>query len=264
MTKPSITNLDAICEQYEAFRTSLRCGPGSIEEFLGSIEIAQESLPLLVSELAQIDIQLNWMTWDKQLEKRVKERSCQEIETEFLRIPKFSDYASLVGGAFDSQAISDMAKCEMEARNSWGDAIGPQHYAKSGIQLATDHHHHPNSLNYIVDGSIVGQNATKFVLRGKTVIGRQRSTDASDLFCEELADGNRIVIANRLEDIISREQLTIQLLSPKFALVTNPSAANSILVANRGQIEPNGSTMLKFDFTIHLPGRRMRFSKPYV
>jgi hypothetical protein len=84
--------------------------------------------------------------------------------------------------------------------------------------------------------------------------------DTSDSFCEELADGNRIIVANKYDTYVSREQLAVQILNSTHAIVTNLSSGNSILIANVGNVQPNQSVVIKFDFVVRLPNRRLHFS----
>jgi hypothetical protein len=265
MSQFSHPSIDLICERFEEFRSSSVSGPLCIQGFLDECAIDLTSFSGLLPELIQIDIQLGWMRWSKQLADLVTQTNAAEIRNMFQRIPRLHDYAPL----FEKSVLTNpqdwitIARNEMESRNSWGDAIGPIYYReKCSIELSRDSMYHPNLMTCYSDDSSDGRSAPRFELRGKTIIGRQRSTDPQSLFCNEFAEGNRIVIADRQDALVGREQLSVELLSPSFAIVSNLSSKNAVLVDHVGQLGPGNCLVLPFGFTIRLPGKRLRFSKP--
>jgi hypothetical protein len=256
-------DIDLLCEEYEEFRSVGNVGPESIRCFLDRTHPHAAQDTTLLKELTQIDIQLNWMSWDKSLSAISEASSSTRLLELFMQIPRLRDYIQ----AFSSLAengtgcILPLARCELEARSRWGDAIGCAYYLENyGILLEADFPGIPKLVKCMFDGSSIGRSIPCFVLRGRTVLGRQRSRDASDSFCEELIDGNRIVIANKHDTSVSREQLAVQILNSTHAIVTNLSAGNSILIANAGMVQPKQSTVVRFDFVVRLPNRRLHFS----
>ncbi len=261
--KPEV--IEELSERYERFRNASRKGPSSIDDFLVANHVGHAD-PRLISELVQIDIQLNWMSWDKQLANLVGRASPEQIHHSLESIPKLHDYKQLVQGqpgTADFSAFQAAAQCEMEARNSWGDAVGLFYYSsKYRLELAADRYHRPICLTYAIDGTSLGRDTPKFELRGRTVIGRQRRKDPLSLFCEQLPLGNRIVVANHADNKISREQLTVQLLNRRYAVVSNLSTLNPVIIANIGTLGSNQSIIMPFDFSVRLPCRRLHFSDP--
>lgn len=264
MSRITPAEIDELSQQFEEFRSSDRNGPQAINGFLSGIDEGTRSDPGLVTELVQIDIQLNWMTWDKNIVELVGHTDLNVIRSRFNSIPRLDDYVMLrmgQAGSAEFCAFQSAAQCEMEARNSWGDAIGLFYYnSKYGLELAPDRHHRPNRLICSIDGSSLGRDSPNFSLRGRTVIGRQRQRDPQELFLEQLTEGNRIIIASKLDNRISREQLVVELLNCQYAIVTNLSSQNAVVIANTGTLEPTRSAVLPFDFSIRLPGRRLNLS----
>lgn len=256
-------DVDLLCEEYEEFRNIDNVGPESIRRFFERTHSQAAHDMVLLKELIQIDIQLNWMSWDKSLSAVSEASPSIRLLELFMQIPRLRDYIQ----AFPSLAengtgsILPLARCELEARSRWGDAIGCAYYLENyGLLLDAEFPGTPKLVKCMLDGSSIGRCIPCFVLRGRTVLGRQRSRDASDSFCEELVDGNRIVIANKHDTSVSREQLAVQILNSTHAIVTNLSAGNSILIANMGMVQPHQSIVVRFDFVVRLPNRRLHFS----
>jgi hypothetical protein len=263
MTEEKQGRIDQLVELYEGqFRTPSKCGPQSIREFRNHYLREIPSAELIVSELIEVDLQLSWMQWDKHLANRPESISADEVAAEFARIPRLEDYAFLVGSPpANTEPWRTIAKCEMEARYAWGDAIGPVWYmSQFGIQLKADDYFEPSFVHCKSEGSDIASSSPRFLLRGRTIIGRQRSRDQCSCFSEELPTGNRIVVASHRDPKISREQLAVQLLNPQYALVTNLSNLNPVMLVSFGLLEPRQSQVVKFDFSIRLPGRRLYFA----
>jgi hypothetical protein len=256
-------DIDSLCEEYEEFRSVDNIGPESIWRFLDRANPNAARDTALLTELVQIDIQLNWMSWDKSLSAISETSSSVTLLGLFLKIPRLRDYINAFPCLTENGAgcLLILARCELESRSRWGDSIGCAYYLQNyGVLLEADFHVSPKLVKCMFDGSSIGRSIPCFVLRGRTVLGRQRTRDASDSFCEELVEGNRIVVANKHDTYVSREQLAVQLLNSTHAIVTNLSAANSIIIANVGTVQPNQSVVVKFEFVVRLPNRRLHFS----
>jgi len=258
--------IDQLSEAYETYRTADRSGPLSVTQFLQQHVRGANPSPSLISELVQIDIELNWVAWEKRLPAMVENLDFDTLRENFLRIPRLDDYLEIPLLKVVSQnqpSLEAIARCEMESRNHWGDAIGPAYYlSKYGMRLPRESCHSPNSVFCYFDGSSSENRIFKFEYRGKTIIGRQRSSDIKELFCEELPDGNRIVIASRFEARISREQLRVELLNKRYAIVSNLSSVNPVVTVGLGVLGPKRSEILRIPFGLRLPDRRLSFTYP--
>lgn len=259
-------DIDQLCAVYERYRTADRSGPKSVIQFLQEQGHGGNPAPSLISNLVQIDVELNWMAWEKRLPELVENQDLDTVREQFLRIPRLDDYLEIPAlkvVSQDQKSLEAMARCEMESRNYWGDAIGPVFYhAKYGLNLPPDPDHSPNFVLCYLDGSSIGKEVCKFEFRGKTIIGRQRSTDVRQLFCEESPHGNRIVIASHSERKISREQLLVELLNKRYAIVSNLSAINPVVTVGLGVLSPQRSEILQIPFGLRLPDRRLSFTFP--
>ena len=266
MKSPERLEIDQLSEAYETYRNADRSGPMSVVQFLQEHDHGEKPSSLLISDLVQIDVELNWMVWGKRLPEMVENLDVDTVREKFLRIPRLDDYLEiplLKMVSQDPPSFQAMACCEMKSRNYWGDAIGPTYYfAKYGLIVPPDPSHAPNWGFCYFDGSSSRKNTFKFEYRGKTIIGRQRSGDVKGLFCEELTDGNRIAIAGRLESKISRMQLSVELLNTQYAIVSNLSSVNPVVKVGLGVLDPNQSEILRIPFSLRLPNRRLSFTSP--
>ncbi len=265
MSETKRFDAEQLVELYERhFRTPTRCGPQSIREFLLHHQVDVATRELLVSDLIEIDLQLSWMQWDKSIGNRIESTSAEVIDTEFEQIPRLDSYASLLGvPPENTQTWRRIAKCEMDARYAWGDAIGPPWYkSQYGIGFQSDSLFEPNVVQCKWENTEAAVSNARYALRGRSIIGRQRSCDRYSSFSEELPTGNRIVVADLRDPKISREQLAVKLLNRKCALVRNLSELNPVMIVANGLLEPQQSQIVKFDFSIRLPGRRLYFYTP--
>jgi len=255
--------IDAFSEQFEEHRAQGNSGPESIKQFLQSVGVCAANCSPLLCELIQIDAQYSWMAWEKLLSRNFDQLNVKDVLDQFEKLPRFESYLPLVIDSADaSQILPALAEREAKDRDEWGDAIGCVYFAlKHGLQIPANRQHAPNLLRCDLDGSTHGHSSAGFRLRGRTLVGRQRSTDNEESFCEQLMDGNRIVVANRFEAKISREQLAVQLLTPAHAAITNLSAINPVVLAAGDVIAPGESMLVKFPFVVRLPGRRLLFYK---
>jgi hypothetical protein len=256
------SEIDELCENYEDFRTPDNCGPGSIHKFLENMNLQHSVQPFLMSELIQIDIQLNWMSWDKNLARLLENSEVSKVLQALLKIPRMTDYIWFDlqhPSILEHDVLLKMAECEMESREQWGDAIGATYYkSKFGILLPRDPHCPIVNLACRSDETSRFREVASFSVRGMTVFGRQRSTDPDELLEEESAEGNRIIVACKTDATISREQLAVQVLSRRYAIVTNLSNVNAVDVEGVGPLQPANSIVVAFDFSVRLPSKRLK------
>ena len=236
------------------------CGPDSIRNILKNAGHWPTDCTELLSELIQIDIDRIWMSWNKILPKLAEKASASEILEAFQLLPRLENYFDQCLPGMSPIQFGELANREFRARTSWGDAIGPAHYEQDfGLVVSAKPHQTPCLVRCDVDGSSHFQMNEAFPLRGRTILGRQRSRDTGSYLLEELPAGNRIVIAGRVESKISREQLAVQALTPSYALISNLSSINPVVMSSGCLVETNTSKIAEFPFLIQLPGRRLHF-----
>lgn len=256
MSVISSRQIDEICESFESQWTKELAGSAGIQKFLASSGLHQVYAPGMLADLVKISCERSWMSWDKRLPTLVTRSTPTELLDEFHRIPRINDYRSLFQASDFASALNALANDESHCRDLWGDAIGSGYYqqALNAHVPATI----PTKSRYVRCHFDYQSRATEnnFRIRGCTLLGRRRSTDSSDLLCDELCDGNRIVIASRLEAEISRVQLSIQLLHPSYALLTNLSQVNPIKCQDR-LLEPAQVVAVQFPFVVRLTGRTL-------
>lgn len=265
MTVTTKVDFDSICEHYESIRSSGYHGPDAINAFLQQFYPSMSSERKLIGELAQIDLQLSWMNWDKRLKSKVETEAIDVVLSDFNRLPTLDSYLKLVPTDTPEvrEILRDIAKCEMESRATWGDSIGPAHFV-SKYELELTPMKRSRNHFVIVHPEVPRPNvaSARFEIRGRSVIGRQRTSDTSDLFCEQRSDGNRIVVADLQQAFVSREQISLLLLNPRFALLTNIGSKSPVLIAGYGKVNPGDSMILSFDFIVRLPNCRLHFVRP--
>ena len=176
-------------------------------------------------------------------------------------MPSVDKYSSLFRSQSEFTAsLDELAHCEFACRSQWGDSIGSRYYEHHlGISIRDPGQPKLRQMLCEFDSSLNNANVV-FPLNGKNAIGRQRSTDKLSSFVELLPDGNRIVVADRREAEISRNQLDVQLLTNKYAIATNLSSVNPVLLSDSTKLQPSECRLLSFPFSIGLPGRRLIFS----
>lgn len=256
MTQMANSEIDDHCERFDSEWSREISDSTGIQCFLSRIGVSHVDNPRLLHELVKISIERNWMAWDKRLPAVADRLTVSEVLDEFQRIPRLDNYQTLFAGTADFESyLNELATCELQCRALWGDAIGTLHYSDLGIDISCRVSGAQRKLRCVYYNQS-RKAASVFWLRGCSYIGRQRSTDTQECFCSELKDGNRIVIAGRMEAEISRSQLEIQLLNPGYAIVTNLSQINPLHL-NDKLLQPMENMMASFPFAIQLPGRKL-------
>ena len=250
--------IEILCETFlRSWET--RSGISGINRFLSDHAEVNDSDRRLLLSLIQIDLEGFWSKWARFAEKQLREpKPIETLQDHWKAMPRFQHYAAL----FDSPEEAarywrDMANFESYCRDRWGDAVGPSYY-KHYFSVATDDYHRRTRRHLRCEfESNEDFSQMLFPLRGTSEVGRQRSKDQDAYFCEINPDGNRIVVAGRQEAEVSREQLSVQLLTPEVTILTNRSGVNSIRVAPDMLLAPGERTLSTFPFTVQVPGRRL-------
>jgi len=213
-----------------------------------------------LADLITIDIERSWMAWNRWLPTRHTDANPDQVMMVFDFLPTMEAYIELLGDVSPKAGYwNDIAESEYAARHEWGDSIGVEHYRrKFGLELRCDMakstHHVRIGWRSRHEGVADTQS---FPLRGRLTIGRRRSCDPIDQRLFEFLDGQRLVVAERTENNISREQLWVQLLNPKLAAICN--TGNSPMEFSKNLLPSNKKTLAEFPFTIEIDGKKLFF-----
>ena len=261
MIELSEKRIDDLSEMFESQWDFDTAGPVGILQFLRDEDRNVQADRRLAIALIQVDIERSWLTWCYQVEKVGKETVPAQLNDQLSQMPSVNKYSGLFSSQSEFTAsLDELAHCEFACRSQWGDSIGSRYYQHHfGISIRDSGQTQLRQVRCEFDSSLNNADVV-FPLNGKNAIGRQRSTDKLSSFIERLPDGNRIVVADRREAEISRNQLDIQLLTNKYAIATNLSSVNHVLLSDFTQLQPSESRLLSFPFSMKLPGRRLVFS----
>ena len=262
MTASDRHDKECICERFDDEWSLENAGPRGLRGFLQQVGLAFHRDQSLLSELIQIDIERTWMSWAKRLRATDGPIPAAELEERFQRLNRLTDYADLTSAGWsDAKFWAEIAQCEVDSRDQWGDAIGPLHYAHHfQLSVSQTKRRHSHRMRCLLEGAKMTDAVEGLPLRGSTKIGRRRRTEDGDETLIESPDGNRIVVATKLETQISREHLAVQLLSPDYAIVKNISHVNPVRIkSDKSMLNPREASALSFPFTLQLAGRQLQF-----
>ncbi len=261
---------NTLCDRFESIWNFETSGAASIRQFLetcaGGLLPDSDELSRLVSELVQIDIERWWMSWQQKVESSVAQATPAEILELFNQRATLENYLELLPHAPSNTAFwQKLAECEVNARDRWGDKISGAYFkhrfgvtllAGLGERTLSSYPSNPK-IFAIRDGvhRASENSASRLPVCGLTLFGRQQPFDAADWMVQELAHGNRIVIAGREESTISREQLSLQLLTPDFAILTNLSKVNPFIILPNRILATGQSVFVRFPTAVKLTGR---------
>ena len=251
---------DRLIESFQQRWRAESAGADVVAEFVRLNELRAPTHAETIVELIEMDIELAWHCWARFVEREGVSRTPEQLREKMGALPTLSDYASLLDelGCGD-RARGEIARYEYEVREAFGDAIPAAHYLESfGIQLRIPSE---TSNRYVRPEGRGGSNrlrTAKLPLRGRSILGRQRSQDPSDLQMEGNSEGMRIIVAHRSETRVSREHVAVQLLTPSAAIVENLSGRNAVLLADGKALQPNEMLLQLFPFTLQFPHQRFR------
>lgn len=254
--------IDSICEKFELHWSEQQAGPSGLCQFMDSNNIKRPYDCGLLVALATVDIERNWLHWDKYLNDHSDAESLERLLVRFRSLPTLQLYMDVFDPACKKDAAwTDLILSEAISRAHWGDAIGPAYYLHCfGTEIPANASIPRHRLRIHCIGSMNDHEPMLEVpLRGLVRIGRQRSKDQSGIGWEELPEGNRVIVADKFERTISREQLTIQILSPQLAVIHNCSSTRTMGGLSDSALESGQSRLVSFPFIIKLPGRKLVF-----
>ena len=261
MIELSEQRIDDLSEEFESCWDFKTAGHVGLLNFLASQELEAQVDRRLAVVLIQVDIERSWMAWSKHVEKIGNETDAVQLIEQLSQMPSIDKYSDLFRSQSEfTDSLDELASCEFACRSQWGDSIGSRYYEHHfGISITDSDQSQLRQVRCEFDPSLRNANVA-FPLNGKNALGRQRSTDKLSSFVEQLPDGNRIVVADRLDAEISRNQLDVRLLTHKYAIATNVSSVNPVLVSDFTKLQPSEGRLLSFPFSIGLPGRKLFFS----
>ena len=248
-----------LCDEFRSRWTVATSGVAGVAQFIGKFGSRVDLDRRILVSLIQVDLEKSWSHWSTLVDGLVQRSPTVDmLLDQWKQLPRFQNYAALFSGPEElCHFWAQLADHEAVCRDRWGDAIGApfyQHYFEvhtSGFARRQRRHlrcefEHNEDYSQVL-----------FPLRGRNEIGRQRTKDSDSYFFEANPDGNRIVVANRYESEVSREQLSLQLLTPTFAVIINRSTVNSIRLSPEIVLKPGAKATASFPFTIQIPGRRL-------
>ncbi len=269
-----LNNLDELLDRFEFQWEFELSGAEGIRAFISAIGIDLPEKPLpsetpqlisFISDLVEIDMDRWWMYWNKSLQKLVKENtSAAEICKLFSRHASLEKYLGLLPAYSDAREVwQNLIDFEIQTRARSGDQIGTC-YLSNRLDIERSVFDVPSNVELCLDRRDRHREPMfLFPLRGCTLVGRQRSFDDSPCFFQELPEVNRIVIAGRAEAEVSREQLTVQLLSPEYAVISNVSQTNPIAIGSVRRLAPTESTVVPLPVSISVANRILHVRPKY-
>jgi len=261
MIELSEQRIEDLSEKFESCWSFTTAGPGGLVDFLAVEELEAQVDRRLAVVLIQVDLERSWMAWCNHVAELSKETDAAHLNEELSQMPSIDKYSGLFHSQLEfTDSLDELSHCEFACRSQWGDSIGSRYYEHHfDIAIRNSGQVKLRQVLCEFDPSFKSTNVA-FPLNGRNTIGRQRSTDKHSTFVEQLPDGNRIVIADRREAEVSRNQLDVRLLTPKYAIATNVSNVNPVLLSDFTKLQPSECRLLSYPFSIGLPGRRLVFS----
>lgn len=256
---PELSQTTDACESYRSQWQHDAGGPAGIAQYFGGVSKVADVDQHALAELIQVDIELAWSHWSTNAEELVRHSITPDDLLELWKqLPWFQLYAVLFRNPDDMMPYwARLANAEANCRDRFGDAIGSQYYQHNFEVETVNLVRRPRRLLRCDFERNEEYSQVLYPLRGRSEIGRQRSRDKEPYFCENLPNGNRIVVASRNESEVSREQLTLQLMTPTVAIITNQSQVNSIRLSPDNVLRPGAKACAIFPFTVQIPGRRL-------
>ncbi len=260
MTHPFSDELiDRICNEWEERWSLEEAGPISLAFFLAEQRAHFSDRGPLVRRLVKYDIERHWSCWCDQIANMDLEAPAGPVLLALTEISRFDAYCSLIDDINDLINFqAEIAAHEFRCRQLYGDAISMLFYKeKYGLELEDFSQCQFRKVR--IDFGRSRRASSSFPLRGFNRFGRQRSVDPSDCGVEELPSGNRVIVAGRSEDTVSREHFTVQLLTQTAAVICNHSEINTLRVLTRDELSFGQSILVFFPFAVRLPGRTICF-----
>jgi len=205
----------------------------------------------ILARAIAIHCQHCWHQWGKFIELATDDRPAQYFIDSLSRIPRLNDYLD----AFNLSPKflkhhHGLVEQEYYYRNHYGDGVAAEYYEiKYGIQVPpipsiTKLKFHPNANQ-------PSPQYHQFDFVGEISIGRQRRGEPQPTYLTSSNLHQRLIIARRDENLVSRYQMMLQRLSPNFVAVTNTSEQLPLRCQSR-QIPPGEQRLVKLPAVISI------------
>lgn len=228
-----------------------------VQQFLNGLPQAWHDEMDFIAEICQISLELSWLRWPDRLCAFAEKISPDAVFGKFQDLPRARDFAALASRTPGGEWLASLYQSEFRLRAACGDYPSRHHFSRNaGIPIPSQRL--PNPRRIVGDFRFAGLNME---LHGYSLFGRKRSFDPDGQLLHEHPHGQRINVAPARELRVSREQFTVRVLSPEFAIVQNISRTNPLCIAGEKQALNLGEAkILRFPFVIILPNGSLRFA----
>lgn len=187
--------------------------------------LSQQEIPdnNILARAIAIHCQYCWQQWGKFIELAVGDRPAEYFVEILSRIPRLNDYLD----AFNLSPkflkhYYGLVEQEYYNRSHYGDGVSIEYYEiKYGIQvnpIATI-----TKIKFQPNANQASTQSHRFDFVGEISIGRQRRGEPQPTYLTSSNLHQRLIIARRDENLVSRYQMMLQRLSPHFVAITNTS-----------------------------------------
>lgn len=260
---------DQLQDQFEEMWSFESCGVDFIKRFINTFlsgEVREKGcegkeLSDFICDLVEIDLERWWTAWEETVKRRDTNITAEQLLQIFSRRATLENYLEILSGPIkDDPYWARLIDFEVRTRDRSGDQIGVAYFnQRFDLHLEPSKRDTETVLRIDLENQDFPGRSCMYSVRGCTLVGRQRSFDPANSMVEVRAEGNRIVVADAKEEVmISREQMTIQLLTPSVAIVKNVSGKNAFTVSPDLVLPIQRSAIVEIPFSVKLPGRKLR------
>lgn len=257
-----VIEVDSLCEKYEESWAPEKSGRERLQEFIAR-EKLPESLPAeLLVELVKIDLELSWQRWHKWLRQSREISNLLDVVSRFNALPRLDQYLeAFFPKPLEVSRLSELVSWEATCRTIWGDMPNLDGYTSKYGMSASLRIVPTKWLVFLETGQIGSTLLQPFPLNGLTMFGRRRTSDPLNQNFFREPERNRIVIGELNESTISREQLSVQILSCEIVMITNHSGLIPVWIQGSRELAPQSLHLMAMPTVLSLPGRQLQFRK---
>lgn len=197
----------------------------------------------VVLRLVQIDIERRWKF----------PRQIPHLTT--------AQYEQLLPVAISRTACIELVSHEYKVRNRWGDCVLLhdllKEYQHLGNRLAKSLQQRAAAIFWPVVSLVDGQDIKlEIAFDRRITAGRQRPKDPAPWHSSTSAQAHHLVLCDRNDNSLSRDQLRLTLASPHDVMIQNTSSNRSIAVRNSDVLPPREKRSVSLPAYIHLGKKR--------